>query len=102
MRWSAAPTAGACGRLFPPCSPAPAPRSPATRTDATAQLLYVAPGAENGLDATLDIPPAGDALKTVANRIGGSTLQLDITSDQAPQRTTSSSTTPASPRTAQA
>jgi 3-oxoacyl-[acyl-carrier protein] reductase len=33
----------------------------------------------------LDVPPQGDALATVANRIGGSALQLDITADDAPQ-----------------
>jgi 3-oxoacyl-[acyl-carrier protein] reductase len=32
----------------------------------------------------LDIPPQGDALTKVANGIGGSTLQLDITADDAP------------------
>ena len=34
----------------------------------------------------LDVPAAGDALKEVANRIGGTTLQLDITGEDAPQR----------------
>jgi 3-oxoacyl-[acyl-carrier protein] reductase len=34
----------------------------------------------------LDIPAAGEALSTVANRIGGSTLQLDITAPDAPER----------------
>ncbi|MBW3561008.1 MAG: 3-oxoacyl-ACP reductase [Actinobacteria bacterium] len=34
----------------------------------------------------LDVPAQGDQLKTVANRIGGSTLQLDITADDAPER----------------
>ncbi|HEV2075968.1 MAG TPA: SDR family oxidoreductase, partial [Thermoleophilaceae bacterium] len=32
----------------------------------------------------LDVPAQGDALASVANRIGGSTLQLDITGDDAP------------------
>ncbi|MDA3644654.1 3-oxoacyl-ACP reductase [Saccharopolyspora indica] len=34
----------------------------------------------------LDIPAQGGELAAVANRIGGSTLQLDITADDAPQR----------------
>lgn len=34
----------------------------------------------------LDVPAQGDKLSEVANRIGGSTLQLDITADQAPDR----------------
>jgi 3-oxoacyl-[acyl-carrier protein] reductase len=34
----------------------------------------------------LDIPAAGEQLTTVANRIGGSALQLDITAADAPQR----------------
>src|SRR5215207_329873 len=34
----------------------------------------------------LDVPAQGDALAAVANRVGGSTLQLDITSPQAPER----------------
>jgi 3-oxoacyl-[acyl-carrier protein] reductase len=34
----------------------------------------------------LDIPPQGDKLAEVANRVGGSSLQLDITSDDAPRR----------------
>ncbi len=34
----------------------------------------------------LDMPAAGDALAAVANRIGGSTLQCDITAVDAPQR----------------
>jgi 3-oxoacyl-[acyl-carrier protein] reductase len=33
----------------------------------------------------LDVPQAGEALTAVANRIGGSTIQLDITADDAPQ-----------------
>ena len=33
----------------------------------------------------LDVPPQGEALTQVANRIGGSTLQLDITSGDAPR-----------------
>lgn len=33
----------------------------------------------------LDVPQQGEALTQVANRIGGSTLQLDITSDDAPR-----------------
>ena len=33
----------------------------------------------------LDVPPQGEALTQVANRIGGSTLQLDITSEDAPR-----------------
>ncbi len=33
----------------------------------------------------LDIPAQGDQLKEVANRIGGSTLQLDITTEEAPR-----------------
>ena len=33
----------------------------------------------------LDVPPQGEALTKVANRIGGSTLQLDITSEDAPR-----------------
>ena len=36
--------------------------------------------------ACLDIPAAGEALIEVANRVGGSALQLDITADDAPQR----------------
>jgi 3-oxoacyl-[acyl-carrier protein] reductase len=34
----------------------------------------------------VDIPAAGDALASVANEIGGTALQLDITGDDAPQR----------------
>ena len=34
----------------------------------------------------VDIPPAGDALAAVANEIGGSALQLDITADDAGRR----------------
>lgn len=34
----------------------------------------------------LDLPSAGDALTAVANRIGGTTLQMDITADDAPER----------------
>ncbi|MER7015181.1 3-oxoacyl-ACP reductase [Saccharopolyspora sp. NPDC000359] len=34
----------------------------------------------------LDVPAQGGELAEVANRIGGSTLQLDITADEAPQR----------------
>ncbi|RCW47186.1 3-oxoacyl-[acyl-carrier protein] reductase [Halopolyspora algeriensis] len=34
----------------------------------------------------LDIPAQGEDLARVANRIGGSTLQLDITAEDAPQR----------------
>ncbi len=33
----------------------------------------------------LDVPQQGDALAEVANRIGGETLQLDITADNAPR-----------------
>lgn len=33
----------------------------------------------------VDLPSQGDALTSVANRIGGSTLQLDITDENAPQ-----------------
>lgn len=34
----------------------------------------------------LDIPAQGDKLAEVANQVGGSTLQLDITADEAPTR----------------
>jgi 3-oxoacyl-[acyl-carrier protein] reductase len=34
----------------------------------------------------LDVPAQGDALQRVANEVGGTTLQLDITADDAPQR----------------
>ncbi len=34
----------------------------------------------------LDIPAAGDALAAVANRVGGEALQVDITSDDGPER----------------
>ena len=34
----------------------------------------------------IDVPPAGEALSEVANRIGGSALQLDITASDAPAR----------------
>ncbi len=34
----------------------------------------------------LDVPAQGEDLSKVANRIGGSTLQLDITAEDAPQR----------------
>jgi 3-oxoacyl-[acyl-carrier protein] reductase len=34
----------------------------------------------------VDIPAAGDSLAAVANEIGGTALQLDITADDAPQR----------------
>jgi 3-oxoacyl-[acyl-carrier protein] reductase len=34
----------------------------------------------------IDVPPAGDALAQVANRIGGTSLALDITGAEAPQR----------------
>ncbi|MEX1178759.1 MAG: 3-oxoacyl-ACP reductase [Nitriliruptor sp.] len=34
----------------------------------------------------LDVPAQGDALQKVANRIGGTTLQLDITGEDAPAR----------------
>jgi 3-oxoacyl-[acyl-carrier protein] reductase len=33
----------------------------------------------------IDVPQAGDALAKVANRIGGATLHLDVTADDAPQ-----------------
>ncbi|HEY1359186.1 MAG TPA: 3-oxoacyl-ACP reductase [Thermoleophilaceae bacterium] len=43
--------------------------------------------ARDGADVVcLDVPAQGDALAEVANRIGGSTLQLDITGDDAPER----------------
>ena len=56
----------------------------------------------------VDVPAQGEDLTEVANSIGGTALQLDITSDRAPassshcrapRRPTSSSTTPASPAT---
>jgi 3-oxoacyl-[acyl-carrier protein] reductase len=34
----------------------------------------------------VDVPAAGDSLAAVANEIGGTALQLDITADDAPQR----------------
>jgi 3-oxoacyl-[acyl-carrier protein] reductase len=34
----------------------------------------------------VDVPPAGEALSEVTNRIGGSALQLDITDSEAPMR----------------
>ncbi len=34
----------------------------------------------------VDVPAAGDSLAAVANQIGGTALQLDITADDAPQR----------------
>src|SRR3712207_8183013 len=34
----------------------------------------------------VDIPAAGDSLAAVANRIGGTALQLDITASDAPSR----------------
>jgi 3-oxoacyl-[acyl-carrier protein] reductase len=34
----------------------------------------------------LDVPEQGEALAAVANRIGGSSFQLDITADEAPQQ----------------
>jgi 3-oxoacyl-[acyl-carrier protein] reductase len=34
----------------------------------------------------LDVPAAGEQLTAVANRLGGSALQLDITADDAPER----------------
>src|SRR5690606_19797214 len=34
----------------------------------------------------IDVPAAGDALAKVANEIGGTALQLDITAPDAPQR----------------
>jgi 3-oxoacyl-[acyl-carrier protein] reductase len=34
----------------------------------------------------VDIPASGDALASVANEVGGTALQLDITADDAPQR----------------
>lgn len=34
----------------------------------------------------LDVPAQGDALQRVANEVGGTTLQLDVTADDAPHR----------------
>jgi 3-oxoacyl-[acyl-carrier protein] reductase len=43
--------------------------------------------ARDGADVVaVDIPAAGDKLAEVANAIGGTALQLDITADDAPQR----------------
>jgi 3-oxoacyl-[acyl-carrier protein] reductase len=43
--------------------------------------------AEQGADVLcIDVPAAGEALSEVANRIGGTSLALDITDQQAPQR----------------
>ena len=43
--------------------------------------------ARDGADVVcLDVPAAGEALAAVANRIGGSALQLDITRADAPER----------------
>jgi 3-oxoacyl-[acyl-carrier protein] reductase len=62
--------------------------------------VAVVPGAARGIGAAIatvmardgahvvavDVPAAGDSLAAVANRIGGTALQLDITADDAPQR----------------
>jgi 3-oxoacyl-[acyl-carrier protein] reductase len=43
--------------------------------------------ADQGADVLcIDVPPAGEALSQVANRIGGTSLALDITDPGAPQR----------------
>jgi 3-oxoacyl-[acyl-carrier protein] reductase len=43
--------------------------------------------ADQGADVLcIDVPPAGEALSQVANRIGGTSLALDITDAEAPKR----------------
>ena len=71
-----------------------------TPTKPLAGKVAVVTGAARGIGAAIakvmardgahvvavDIPAAGDALAAVANEIGGTALQLDITADDAPQR----------------
>jgi 3-oxoacyl-[acyl-carrier protein] reductase len=81
----------------------PAPKGAATGIDWDRPLdgqVALVTGASRGIGAAiarvlardgahvvcLDVPAQGDALQRVANGIGGTTLQLDITGDDAPQR----------------
>jgi 3-oxoacyl-[acyl-carrier protein] reductase len=81
-------------------------RAPAGAADASdwhrplADQVAVVTGASRGIGAAiarvlardgahvvcLDVPAQGDALQRVANEVGGTTLQLDITAADAPQR----------------
>jgi 3-oxoacyl-[acyl-carrier protein] reductase len=81
----------------------PAPSGTTTEVDwhrpLTGQVAVVT-GASRGIGAAiarvlardgahvvcLDVPAQGDALQRVANEVGGTTLQLDVTADDAPQR----------------
>jgi 3-oxoacyl-[acyl-carrier protein] reductase len=73
---------------------------PADPSRPLADQVAVVTGASRGIGAAiarvlardgahvvcLDVPAQGDALQRVANEIGGTTLQLDVTADDAPQR----------------
>jgi 3-oxoacyl-[acyl-carrier protein] reductase len=84
----------------------PAPSKAATSIDWDRPLdgqVALVTGASRGIGAAiarvlardgahvvcLDVPAQGDALQRVANEIGGTTLQLDITAEDAPERLTS-------------
>ncbi|NMH98807.1 3-oxoacyl-ACP reductase [Pseudonocardia sp. K10HN5] len=83
----------------PPVDPA-GMDAPVDRVRPLAGRIAVVTGAARGIGAAIvdtlardgasivavDIPAAGEALATVANRTGGTALQLDITSDDAPRR----------------
>lgn len=89
------------GQVIPlGCGPTDAPATVADWERPLDGQVAVVTGASRGIGAAiaevlardgahvvcLDVPAQGTALASVANRISGTTLQLDVTADDAPQR----------------